>query len=128
AFGAKDLTEGDKKQRGEVTDERGGPIYASEAWKQGLSAKLELMFSVVDQDNPAKGPQIAIESNLLGAKVQEVIAHAAKSFGDPKLGNPVLNPYAIQGSHNSARDIEFGKRYDACRLERVRLSPTVEKM
>lgn len=128
AFGAKDLAKEDKEQMAAVSPEKGGPIYARDAWKQALTAKLEYMFVVVDNDDPAKGPQIAIESNLLGAKVQNVIAHAVKSLGDPKLGNPVHNPYAIQWTHNPADGIGFDKRYDACRMERVRPSPAVEKM
>jgi hypothetical protein len=128
AFGAKDLSKADKEQMAAVKPEKGGPIYARDAWRQTATAKLMYLFVVVDNDDPAKGPQIAIESNLLGAKVQDVIAHACKSFGDPKLGNPILNPYAIQWTHNPADGIEFNKKYDACRLERLRISPAIEKM
>ena len=118
-----------------VSVQDGGPIYSREAFKENSQAKLEWCFAVVDNSEPDKGVQLAIEANLLGDKVKAVIAHAIKLLDDgtgrgvgERLGNPLVTPYAIRWEFNPAKDIEFGKMYDAIRMEKIRMTPAIEKL
>lgn len=105
--------------------ERGGPLYQRDAWRQNQKAKCEYAMVVADNDHPEKGLQIAIESNLLGQKIQQLIADQVKSKG-PELGHPLMNPYAIQWEFNPAEDAPFDKKYHAVPMERVRIRPAIE--
>jgi|HubBroStandDraft_4_1064222.scaffolds.fasta_scaffold53103_3 hypothetical protein len=126
-FGDKKLTAERKKMMIEIPRDRGGPVYQKNAFKEDSSAKLEYVMAIVDNDEPGKGCQIAIEGSLLGQKVQDVITTAMKSLGGDE-GDPSLHPYAIQWEHDPSDGIEFGKKYNALRMERIRLTAAIKKL
>lgn len=121
AFGNKDLTADEKKQLYDAS------IWIKDAWAQNLMAKMNYIFAVVEHHHPEKGIQVAIEAGLLGDKVKSVIAKEMKSKGVER-GNPVLNPYAIEWSFNPDKNIQFDKKYDACPLETVPITPHINKL
>jgi len=130
-FGDKKMSEEKKRELILIPKERGGPVYQrgftpNVAYRQDSKAKLEYAFAAVDNAEPTKGIQVAIEPNLVGLKIQEVIAHARKAIGE--RGNIAKYPYAIQLEHNPAEGIAFDKKYDAIRMEQIRMTPMIEKL
>lgn len=101
-------------------------ISLKESWKENASAKMSYIFYVVDADDVPSGVQTAIETALLGDKVKDVIADAVESRGSEK-GNPEIYPYAIQWEYRPD-EVEFGKRYAARLIERVQLTPEIERL
>jgi hypothetical protein len=127
AFGDKNLTAVQKAEMAAVLPKDGGPIYSKNAWKENQKAKLEYAFTVVVDAKPEDGIQITVGPNDLGQKVQEVIAKSMKELGRED-GNPAIHPFAIQWEYNPADGVEFGKRYDATRMGKIRLRPAIEKL
>jgi hypothetical protein len=97
-----------------------------DGWKQNGAAKNKYLFSVVDNANPAAGVQKAIEAGLLGDKVKETIAKARKALGADE-GNPFLNPFCIEWEYFKDEPVPM-KKYDACRLEKVALTPEISAL
>jgi len=126
-FGAKELAPEQRKMMADVPPQFGGPVYARDAWKQNLKAKLEYAFTVVDDAAPENGVQVTVQSNLLGQKVQEVISKSIKELGRED-GNPAVKPYAIRWEYDPREDVEFSKKYDALRMSRVQLRPAIAQL
>lgn len=109
-FSKKDLSDNEKNELKEAR------IYRTEAWKQNMMAKMSYVFTVVNNAEPGKGPQIAIETPLLGDKVKEVINKAMMSAEDE--GNPLENPYAIRWMYKPDES-QFDRKYDAVKMDRI---------
>lgn len=119
-FGADDLTD---KQLAEMKKHG---IYRKDAWKQNAYAKASYVFRVVDHDHADKGVQVAVEPALLGDKVKQVIRDTMDSRGTDE-GNPMKNPYAIRWQHRPDEK-EFGKKYHAVRMEKLRMTPDIAQL
>ncbi len=120
AFGKKDMEPEQKAQM------KAAGIFARDAWKENIQAKLSYLFCVVDDSNVSQGVQIATETSLLGDKVKEVINAARKSLGKD-AGNPFLHPFAIEWEYFDAEQ-QFNKKYAATRLEKQVLTPAIAKL
>ncbi len=95
-------------------------IALREAWKEDGRAKLSFIFRVLVGSAVADGIQIAIETGLLGTKVQSVINKSikgAKCEADPngERGNLAVRPFAMQWSYDAGAIIN--EKYDAMKLE-----------
>lgn len=101
-------------------------INKKNAWKENSGAKANYLFLVVDHANPSAGVQKAIESQLLGQKVQGVIMAAQDSLGEEE-GNPFKHPYAIRWKHRPNEPV-FGDKYQAVRMEKLQLTPEIESL
>jgi len=97
-------------------------VKLSEAWRENAVAKSEWIFRVVDNESPGDGVQIAFEKELLGQKLQSLIAHEVESMG--RNGNPLVNPYCIRWKSDPSQT-EFQKMYDALILRNEELSEEV---
>jgi hypothetical protein len=101
-------------------------IIPREAWKENFTSKLEYVMLVVPNANP-DGVKIAIEPDLLGQKIQKMIADVKQSMNDDVKGNPFKTPYCVRFiADKNAKDIK--DRYNAIRLESVPLTPQIEKL
>ena len=119
-FGQDDLSEEQKKQL------KKAGISQQEAWKENAFAKMSYLFCVVDNAHPGNGVQIAIEANLLGDKVKDVLADARESLGNDK-GNPFTHPFCIQWEHRPDEKA-FNKKYHARRMERIAITDEISKL
>lgn len=97
-----------------------------EPWWYDVRAKLEYALIVVDDDDPKKGLQIAVEGSLLGQRIQSAIAKRMKDLGDEE-GNPVVRPVAIRWEHFK-NETEIQKKYDATIMTSVKLTPAIAKL
>lgn len=100
--------------RGDLTAEeknalKDAGIRRNDAWMESGIAKCNYVYSVVDDDNVGAGVQIAIETSLLGSKVQGIIRDKIAEFGEK--GNPLINPYMIQWKYQPDESIQ--DRYHA---------------
>ena len=118
AFGNKDLS---KEELEELKTAR---IYRKDAWRENMMAKLSYVFSVVDNANPQEGPQIAIETSLLGDKVKEVINAAMMEAEDE--GNPLVTPYAIRWIYRP-NEQQFNKKYNAVKMGKHPLTAEIRR-
>jgi hypothetical protein len=119
-YGSDDLTAEQKQAM------KKAGISPKEAWRENAYAKLSYLFRVVDNANPDKGVQTAIETGLLGDKVKDVIADARESKGEDE-GNPFRNPFCIQWEYKENEQV-FNKKYHARRIEKYALTPAIEKL
>jgi hypothetical protein len=126
-FNDKDMSDVRKKELAEIPKEKGGPVYQSSAFRQNNLAKLEYVFTVVQHDDVAAGLQVAIMPNLLGAKMQTALQHRMKSLGEEE-GNPLVRPVAFRWEHNPDDQVSFDKKYDVMTVEKVRITPAIEKL
>jgi hypothetical protein len=131
-FNNKNLPAEKKQELIKIPRERGGPVYQrgdapNVAFKQESKAKLEYAFAIIDANNVGSGVQIAVEPNLLGERVQGVIAQTKKSLGADR-GDIQKYPYAIKFEHDPAEGIPFDKKYNALRMEMIRMTPAVQKL
>lgn len=110
--------------RQEVAELRRAGIRRDEAWKQNGMAKCAYVFSIVDNAEPDKGPQVAIETTALGDAVKRVIRNQIDARGAVK-GNPIKTPYGIRWKYNE-KEKEFSKKYDAFALPDLAMSPEVQ--
>lgn len=101
-------------------------IYLSKVWGENMVAKLSYVFAVVNQDDPATGLQVAIQTQLVGDKVKRLINNEIAS-NDGDLGNPFVNPYCIQLVYKP-NEKKFDDKYDARRMNRFALSPAIEEI
>lgn len=117
AFGGDRLTDSD------IAELKHAKIFRSEAWKQNMMAKLSYAFSVVDNEHPGKGTQIAIETSLLGDKVKEVVHKAMLEAEDE--GNPLSNPYAIRWMYSPDAK-QFNLKYNAAKMGKIPLTQEIK--
>lgn len=120
AYGAKGVTDA---QKAALKEKR---IYLTEAWKMDCRAKLEYAFIVVDDADPKKGLQIAVDSQLLGQKMQSAIAKQIKSLGEEE-GDPGITPYAFRWEYDKHAQ-EFGKRYDVVPMPKIAITPLIRQL
>jgi hypothetical protein len=108
-FGSKNLEDDEIKEM----NKHG--VYQRDAWMFNFMAKANYLMTVVDFDSPKDGVQTALETSLLGDKVQTVIddAMSEDEENDGKLGDPSQTPYVIQWEYDSAKNISFNDRYHA---------------
>lgn len=101
-------------------------IFMSKVWDQNAMAKLSYVFAGVNHDAPSDGLQIAVQTQLLGDKVKRTIRNEiASKDGDD--GNPFIKPYCIRFVYK-AEEKKFDDKYDALRIDRLKLSPEIEKI
>lgn len=101
-------------------------IYMSKVWNENGQAKLNYVFAGVNHDAPSDGLQIAVQAQLLGDKVKKVIRdEIASKDGDD--GNPFLKPYCIRFVYK-ADEKKFDEKYHALRIDRLKMSPEIEKL
>lgn len=118
-FGKKDLSEAQKKQL------RAKEIYPSQEWAQNFHAKCQYVLAVVDNDDPGAGVQIASQAQSVGDAIKGVIKDARASLGDED-GNPMVNPFCIELTYDDKA--QMNKKYHARRIERIRLTPEIERL
>ncbi len=100
-------------------------IFSSEAWKENAKAALSYVFTLVDNDDVAKGVQITIEKKSLGDCVKSAINDALESKG-VEQGNPQLNPYCIEFVFDDSKKMD--KMYGARIIERIKLTNEIEEL
>lgn len=101
-------------------------IYMSKAWDENGQAKLSYVFAGGNHDAPDDGLQIAVQTQLLGDKVKATIRkEIASKDGDD--GNPFLKPYCIRFVYDASAK-KFDDKYDAMRIDRLKLTPEIEKI
>ena len=101
-------------------------IFLSKVWDENAMAKLSYVFAGVNHDAPGDGLQIAVQTQLLGDKVKRTIKNEiASKDGDD--GNPFLKPYCIRFVYK-AEEKKFDDKYDALRIDRLKLTPEIEKL
>lgn len=101
-------------------------IFLSDAWKENHVAKLNYIFVGVNQDDVAAGLQVAVQTQDVGDKVKRCINNEIAS-NDGDKGNPFLNPYCVRVLYK-AEEKEFGKRYDALRMNKYALTSEIERL
>ena len=109
----------------EIKQLKDAHVNRRESWRENQMAKLNYVFSVVDNSNPSQGTMIAVETFLLGDKVKEVIQKAM--LEDDEKGNPFLHPYCIRWLHRPDED-DIKKKYDAIKLGKITMSEEVRKL
>ena len=112
--------------RQEITEMRAAGVSQKEAWKQNTMAKCSYVMSIVDQDEPEKGVQVAIETTALGDAVKKAIADRIEQMGRDE-GHPALKPYAIKWEYRP-NEQEFSKKYRALVLPKVALSEAIREL
>lgn len=101
-------------------------FWLKDSYRYDLRAKLQYAFIVVNEDDPKKGIQIAVEGQLLGQKMQTAIRKEMQRKGDDE-GDPTKFPYAFRWEYfKDSTDIR--NLYDATVLDRVKLTPVVAKL
>lgn len=101
-------------------------IYLNKAWDENAQAKLNYVFAGVNHDAVQDGLQIAVQTQLLGDKVKRTIRNEiASKDGDD--GNPFIKPYCIRFLYK-AEEKKFDDKYDALRIDRLKMSPEIEKL
>jgi hypothetical protein len=95
------------------------------AWAENMTCKLNYVFAGVNHDNPGDGLQVDIQTQSLGDKVKKMIRNEIASKDDD--GNPFLNPYCIRFLFR-AEEKKFDDKYDALRIDKLKLSPEIEKL
>ncbi|GAC1449209.1 MAG: hypothetical protein PVSMB8_08340 [Vulcanimicrobiaceae bacterium] len=119
-FGSDNLSEA------EVEAMKKAGISPSEAWNESAKAKLNYVFSVVEHANTSRGCQVTMQTGLLGQKVQAAIEHTRMSAGSEE-GDPFTHPYAIRWLYKPTEK-EFSKKYDALRMEKLKLTKEIDKL
>lgn len=118
-FGKKDLSLEQKKQLKEAG------VFPSEAWNQNLQAKCQYVLALVDNDAVQDGVQIATEAQSVGNVIKAVIKDSRASLGDDE-GNPMLNPYCIEITYDEKALMD--KKYHARKIDRIKMTPEIEKL
>lgn len=134
-FGAKSLTAEDKAAMAAIPQNVGGPVFSRDAFKHTSMAKLEYAMCVVNHAKPDDGVQMMVESSGLGQEFQKMVAHAIKSLDDgtgrgtgERLGNPLITPYAIRFEFTPPSESQPFGAYASIRMEKIRITPAVEKL
>jgi len=102
--------------------------HIHDGWKENCLSRLEYVMLVVQNSNP-DGVKIAVEPDLLGQKIQRMIAATRESLNDDVRGNPFKSPYCVRWTcDKNAKDIK--DKYNAIRLDpsSFPLSPAIEKL
>lgn len=111
---------------GQKAELQAANIFPSEAWKENAKAGLNYVFTIVNAEKPTDGVMVTVEKQSLGDRVKNVINDALESMG-VEAGNPTINPYCIEFIFNdSERDIN--KKYHARRIDRIALTPDIERL
>lgn len=117
-------------KNGEVTEWRKGRLArlvekTGSDWNHSLDTKLEYLFVVVDNDNPAEGPQIVRAPKSLGDKMKEAIGQEMASNG-PEQGNPLVTPYAFRWifDKNAKSPMNY---YRAFRYNKAEMTPAIRE-
>jgi len=100
-------------------------IYIKNAWRENGIAKLNYVFTVLDNANIDEGLKVSTEPGLLGDKVKAVIRKAMEELGDEE-GNPFVEPYCFRWKFNEKAQIN--EKYDALKLGRVSLTEKIESI
>lgn len=101
-------------------------VFMSKVWAETGLAKLNYVFAVVNNDDPASGLQVAVQTQLVGDKVKRVINNEIASKDGDK-GNPFVNPYCIRVVYKPAEK-KFDDKYEALRMDRFPLTPDIERI
>lgn len=109
--------------REEHAELRRAGIAQKLGYQQNTMAKCAYVFSVVDDENPQDGTQVAVETSALGDAVKRAIRMSMESFGDED-GNPLLHPYAIKWSFDDSKSYE--DKYDAVALPKHEMTQEVQ--
>lgn len=100
-------------------------IRQSESWKQNAHAKLQYVLCIVNNDEPRDGVQIATQNSLVGEAIKKAIRDTQASLGKEE-GNPVTHPFCIELTYDERAPIN--KRYHGRRIERIKLTPEVDRL
>ena len=112
--------------RDEVADLRRAGIRRDEAWKQNAMAKCSYVFSIADNDAPAEGVQVCVETTALGDAVKRVIRDQMDALGETE-GHPLKTPYAIRWEYHP-EETEFNRKYRALAMPRAVLTPEIQAL
>lgn len=93
---------------------------------ESMIAQMNYIFTGANHDALDKGVQVAVMKKDVGEKVQRTINKEIAS-NDGDKGNPFVQPYCIQLVYNAAEK-EFGKKYDALRMNRFAMTPEIERL
>jgi hypothetical protein len=118
------LSEADLKRIKEAKINIGGD---DGVWRDNYAAKCNYVFVVVDNDNPDKGIQIAVETTALGEKMKSAIGHRIKRTRSKEKGSPFLNPCPFRWEYHE-KEQEFNKKYDAVELEMDEIPEAVREL
>lgn len=116
----RDMDEDEKKRLGDHG------IYMKNSWKENGLSKLSYIFVGVNQDDVASGVQIAVQTQDVGDKVKRCINNEIAS-NDGDKGNPFINPYCVRLIYKPDEK-EFGKRYDALRINKYPMTQEIERL
>jgi hypothetical protein len=119
AYGKQNLTDDERKELAAAE------IYPKEAWKENAVAKCNYVCRVVDNDHPEKGVQISIELDSIGDAMKRKLAAEIEGRGD--VGNPMLNPYALQWRYYP-EEADFRKKFDVIPMPRIALTDEVRSL
>ena len=109
-----------------------GPIYQNRAFMQDIRPRKEYVFTIVDNDDVAKGIQVTFETSSIGDKTRDVNAKSikeARSAQDPEgaAGDIQLHPYAVRWEYDEHAQ-EPSKKYDAMKMGRTPLTPAIDAL
>lgn len=94
---------------------------------QNLFAKLNYLFAVVNESDPAGGVRFTVETQSLGDSVKKVIRDERTRNKNPDDGDPFKQPYCFEWIYNK-KATNPGEYYDARRIDRFDLTPAVRKL
>lgn len=92
-------------------------------WNQSIDTKLDYAFVVVDDSDPAKGPQIVRATKAIGEAMQKEIRKQVDSLGEK--GNPQVHPYAFKWTYE--KDAAIKDMYDAYKYEAAELTEEIRE-
>jgi len=118
-FGSKNLS------REQIEQLKHAGIRRDQAWGQNMHAKCQYVLTLVDADKPENGVVIDSEPQSVGQKIKKVIADTQASLGMEE-GNPFLHPYCIELTFDE--NATMNEMYNARRIERVKMTPEIERM
>jgi hypothetical protein len=118
-FGNKNLSREDLAQL------KDAGIRRDEAWAENLHPKCQYVLALVNDDEVEKGVVIDSEPQSLGQRIKKAISDTQASLGKDE-GNPFLNPYCIEFTYDEKA--QMNDRYNARRIERVKMRPEIERL
>jgi hypothetical protein len=101
-------------------------IRLNESWKQNCAAKCNYVFTIVDNDEPEAGVQIAVETTALGDALKRVINDRVKDLGTTD-GDPKKKPFCI-GWEYDANAVKFDDKYRARIVSRHKLTDEIDEL
>lgn len=118
-FSKKNITPAEKSQL------KSKGILLTEAWGENFHAKCQYVLTVVDNDDIGAGVQIASQPQSVGDHIKRVINDVRASLGEEE-GNPLTHPYCIELTYDEKA--HMSKKYGARRIERIKLTPEIERL